>query len=321
MSLKLQPATSAWDEQIVALFTDLDVTIDPRFWERAFSPEAPEGTTSTPLIVVENDELLVGYAAARPLELFVETEFVPAQVLHDFVLRPGDHAKDAGAMLLADFARRADITLCGGAGLEPASVLGRENFHLAGYFGRAVFDPAKATAQKTATLPLQLECPETSLAALPLDHLNDCLRKERRVFRRRSGALLEWLFRGPALGEFELLTAHEHTDLHAYAVLRTTAGRTGSELHVVDAACPSVDAPRLARALASIAAARKLPLYVTLFGESWTAAFSEAGFAPLRPRWPLHWILRDPRQRAMGITLLRREAWFLTAADADLDHW
>src|SRR5690606_12851494 len=136
-----------------------------------------------------------------------------------------------------------------------------------GFFGRAVLDPAKAQPKTGGQPALALEPPAEGLAGSSLAALNEALRTERRVFRRRTGPMLEWLFRGPAAEEFEVLVARERTELDAYVVLRTVPGRAGFEIHVVDAACPSVEVPRLARSLAALASQRHLPLYITLFGE------------------------------------------------------
>lgn len=322
MGLQVRAATSAEEPRIVELFTELQVTIDSRFWERAFSPTAPEGSVSRAAVVVDDAGELFAYGAARPIELYVEGEYTKSQVLHDVVVRPGLLETEAAGLLTTDLMRRADVTVCAGASLELTRLIERLNFLRAGFFGRAVYDPhARHERKDSGVLPFQLAAPAGSLAGLALEGLNGAFSAERKIFRRRSGAQLEWLFRGPAASEFEILVVQDRSEMDAYAALRKAPGRAGEELLVVDAACPSVDVPRLASALVGLSRLRGQPLFISLFGDSWAEALVEAGFVAQRPRWPLHWILRDPRHRATGTTLLRREAWFLTAADGEVDRW
>jgi hypothetical protein len=322
MSLHVEPATSKHDGAIVELFTDLELTIDPRFWERAFSRQAPEGTASRAFVVVDDSEegSVRAFAAVRPIELFVEGEFTKAQVLHDLAVRPGLLEAETAGLLLKEVVRRAEVTLCAGAGVEPTRVLERERFQCVGFFGRAVWT-ADSGGRRSPLPPMQLEPAGHSLAGLSFEELNGSLATERLVFRRRTGEQLAWMFQGPTAEEFEVLLGRERTALDAYVVLRRVPGLRGEELQLVDAACPSVEVPRLACGLAELARSRGLPLHVSLFGTSWGGALAEAGFQMLRPRWPLYWMLRDPRHRAMGLTLLRRDAWYFTASDGEIDRW
>lgn len=319
MAFRIQPATDEFEPGVEELFTRARVTIDPAYWERAFSPQGPAGHASQPLVAVDHEEHVMGFAASRPVELFIEGEYVAARVLHDFVVLAGHLERDVAGLLIRDAGQGAEVTLAAGAGVELTRVLGQASFQHAGFFERYRFDPSgKGPRHKLSAAPMPLE-PATQFPDEAAS-LGEMLATERRLFRRRTPEGLNWQFRGPAR-DYEVFLSRERGPCSAYAVLRRVEGRVLPELQLVDAACPSVDVKRLAAALAQLSLARGLPLYVSLIAQDWEAPLLEIGFEKLRPRWPLFWTLRDPRQRAMGGALLRQSAWFFTPADGEIDHW
>lgn len=317
MGLQVIPATDEHDQAVTALFSELQVAIEPAYWERAFSPENPAGA-SRPFVCVDDDENLHAFAAARPIELHIEGEFVESQAVHDFVVSPGMLMHEAATALVREIERLMPLTIFAGAGVEALPMLERMNYQKAGFYTRARYAPGQGKRSPSPVLPFQLEL----LEKFPEDlgPLNTDTAGAGHVFRRRTGDGLNWMFKGPA-NVFEVFGVSEHTPLDAYIVLRHVPGREEMELHVADAFCRPPDISRLAAALAAVAEDRMMPLYVSLFGEAWARPLTDAGFESLRPRWPLHWILRDPRHRGMGIRLMQREAWLFTPADGEIDHW
>ena len=319
MAILVEPATLEHDAGVTRLFNELSVAIDPPYWDRAFSPENPNGDASIPLVAVDETGSVIGFAAARPIQLHIEGQDVAAQVLHDFVVQPGAGESDISGRLMQEAMSLVDLTLVAGAGLELARVLDREHLQRAAMFARWVYDPQTAKPdRRDAAPPLPLEI----ISAIPSAPaaFEEELESDRRVFRRRSVERLNWQFFGPAR-EFEVFALTEETSFDGYVAIREVDGRAGREMQVVDWACPHALAPRLAKSLARLSEKRKMPLYISLVADELDGLLVGAGFVRLRARWPLFWILRDPRQRAMGTILLRSPAWFFSPSDGEIDHW
>lgn len=320
MAFKIRPATSDDDPGVSKLFYDAQVAVVPEYWERAFSPENPPESASQPLVAIDHEDEVLGFLAARPAQLHVESEFIPVRVLHDFLAAPGEVQRDVAGILLKDAIRLGDVALVAGSGPELSKLLNQVGLQRVGFFARLRFNPkSKAPDRTAATTPVM---PLTEAAHFPpeTDEVTQWLGAERKVFIRRNAERLNWLFRGPA-SDTKIMLCQERTPCDAYAVLRRADGRFGDELHVVDCACPTVDVRRFAAALAQLARHEGAAIYLSVLGSGWESQFVATGWEALRPRWPLYWILRDPRQRATGGALLREEAWFFTAADGEIDQW
>lgn len=313
MAILIQPATSSHDDAVRALFAEAQVPIDPQAWARAYDPAAPGDGPDQPFVAVDQAGGVVGFFAIQPATLDVMGDPVRAGLVHDFVVSAHAADGDAPALMLRDAIGRSDLTLACGAGLRFTRALAALSFLCAGHFLRVAAMPDDPPGEgdpfalrPVPEFPADMAWADAAMAA------------ERRIFRPRAADRLRWLFRGHVPG-FELLEAHSDAATQGYAVVRRAEGRRGDELHVVDFACRGVDMGRMAAGLAKLARERDVPVFASVFGDGWRGPFERAGFRVLRPRWPLHWILADPRLRVLGNSLLRRDAWHFTAADGAID--
>lgn len=263
MPLEVFPATNEHERAVTALFSDVQVTIDGAFWERAFGAEAPKSIRSRPFAVVDEEGVAAAFGAVRPAALHAAEEEWEAQVLHDFVVAPGPTERDAAALLLRELVRMAPLTLSAGAGLEGSRLLDQNHFQLVGHFDRLVFDPEKDSVPRSEGGAAKLQ----PIGSLPenVEACNEAMAAEQRIFRPRRVAELHWLFGGPA-GGFELYLADGRGEAPGYAVLRVVAGREGKELIFVDGWCAQVDARRYGVALATLARERHMSLHVSVLG-------------------------------------------------------
>lgn len=314
MAIVIEPATSSHDDAVRALFDEAQVPIHPEFWARAYDPAASADGPCRPFVATDTAGGIAGFFAIEPATLDVMGDRASIALVRDFVVAK-EAPDDVPAMMLNDAMAGNDLTVVCGAGPRLAKLLALRSFLCAGHYLRAVAmpdDPASAVE------PLALRTnPDVPT---PLSAIDDAMAKERRIFRPRDERRLAGLFRGHAR-DFEFLEARDAESLLAYAVLRRVPGRTGDELHVVDFACRLIDAPRLAAALAQVARDRDTPVFASIFGDAWGEPLELGGFRHLKPRWPIHWILANPRLRVLGNSLLRRDAWHFTASDGAIDMW
>lgn len=321
MTIVIQPATEENDAGVTALFRQMGVPVHEAYWQRAYSDDFPDGGASKPFVALNDEGLVLGFAAARPFDLFVESEFVPAQVLHDFLVNPLIQAKETARLLLERVHEGATLTLAAGTGVEASKVLEANRYQLGAFMSRFRLDPETAPPAADASIPRLELAPVERLDEAFAETIVGTLAGERRVFRYRSAENLHWLFRGPEK-EYEVLRAEENDGKErAYAVLRHVEGRSGPETHLVDAGCGVKLIRRLAAALARYARHRERRLFVSLLADNWRQPLADEGFTPLPARWPIYWFLSDPQRRAIANAMLRREAWFFTPADGDLDQW
>jgi len=321
MSILIEPASGRHDASVTALFNELRIRIHPDFWRRNYDTACPVGLRSRPFVAVDGEGNVVGFASVRTAVIQAAREEMRAQVLHEFVVAAGSLERDVAAALLADLRPLAEVTLCAGASIEASRLLDQNNFALVGHYARMAFDPESEQKKKKARAdggvkPLALD----RIDSFPGEvlKLNDALKREERIFRRRTPEELDWLFFGPAKG-FEV---YVNSESGAYVVLRREKGRADrEELLVADACCAMIEVPRLAFALADIARRESAPVYLSMMGREWTEGFKSAGFVGLRPRWPLYYQSADARLRTIGNILLRSEKWSFSAADGEVDRW
>ncbi len=312
-------ATSDDDENVVALFYDVEVLIESAYWLRSFSPEQPEDYISTPYLAKDSEGQLVAFAISRPRMLLAGNDAISAQVIHHLVFHPTRIFQEGQHEFLQFLLRLKDISFIAGAGLELTRILDRERFLRAGTMNRYFFEagttPPKAPEPILLTkgLPAQEE----------LERLIQIPGLEKRFHFERSAQWLRWMHEGPAATSREVLCGYNEAskELIFMAASRTVQGAYRNEMQIVDALCPQSMVNHFAQSLAEKAASRKMDLYLSFFGSPWDEYLLNAGFQNLRPRWPMFWMIRDPKQRSLMNVLLRLDQWHFFPTDGEIDHF
>ncbi len=318
MAITVEPASSSYDEQVRDLFTEARIPVLPAYWQRHYSPENPEGP-STPYVALDDVQGVVGFMAVRRMPLNIMGDVVSVGLVHDFVTAAHLAEGDLPRILMDEALKLSDLTVVCGAGPSQSKLLGQLHFLCAGYYHRAAAGPDAEPAESDER-PGGLVLRSVPEIPASVESFNEEMETERRIFRPRTCARLSWAFRGPATG-YEVLVPTQESEQSAYAILKQVEGRAEEELVVVDFACRALDMRHFARALAKLAVERDRTVHLPVFGERWKRPLAEAGFEFLKPRWPVYWMLADPKLRVLGNSLLRKDAWFFTAADGELDMW
>jgi hypothetical protein len=299
------------DSAVEALFARLRHPLRADHFERAWSDRCPTGIASSPLAVLDA-ATAHAFAALRPAQVRGAGAQMAATVLHEITAA----SPEAAAALLAEAATRAPLTLCAGVGPEGAAALEAAGFRPVGYFQRWAIGRDRTWPEPPA-MALGFE-PAYELPEWP-DGFDADPVWDRGVRRLRSRAERQWLLRGATPG-IEIYSALVDSEPRAYAALREQPGPDGPELVLVDGWAPAAEGDAFAAGLAHLARDRRRPLIASLLAEGWAPAFAAAGFELLAPRWLLHIRLRED-DVILAAALLRRETWFLTALDAELDGW
>lgn len=318
MALTIKPATSKDDEEVVSLFYDVEVPIESAYWTRSFSPQQPAAFVSTPYLAKDEENRVVAFVIARPRMLQMGNETISVQVLHNLIFHPTLIFQEGQHEFLQHLLSLKELTFVAGAGLELSRILDRERFLRAGNMSRYSYQTGSRPPQMMQQIELRKGLPSPA----ELEKLLQVPGQERRFYFERNEEWLRWMHEGPAASSREVLCGYdeEESRLLFLAASRTTPGLNGPEMQIIDALCPLNQVRTMGQALATKAHSRKMGLYISFFGTAWEGPLEAAGFQALRPRWPLLWMIRDPKQRSLINVLLRLDQWHFFPMDGEIDH-
>lgn len=312
-SSAIRPVAEDDDAAVESFHRRIGFPLRADYWARAWGEGCPPACASTPWALFGPSGEVRAFAAARPCRWSVGGEPRDAFVLHDAAAA----SQGDGAALLRRFAGCGRIVLLGGLGPQGIAAAEEAGFYAVGYFGRWRLRPREAAAVVPAAPPLQFER-SVRLPALPEDDPADHA-LARSVHRLRPSEERRWLLeRSPAGAEIHIALADDQSI--ACAALRERQSPKGPELHLVDFHALPSDGDAFVAGLAALCAARARPLYASMMGDHWASAFATHGFTLESPRWLL--LAAAPADDSLTVaSLLRRESWFASPLDLELDGW
>lgn len=317
MSLTIKPATSEDDGDVISLFESVEIPIEAPYWMRSFSPDQPEEYISTPYLARDLDDRVVAFAVSRPRLLVAGKELIQTQILSDLIFHPTQIFSEGHHEFLQFLLQKKELTFVAGAGLELTRILDRERFLRAGTMSRFRFSADAKAPQMADEVDLRPGFPTEA----QLQAMLQLPEKEGKFHFSRSADWMRWMHEGPAASSREVICGFSPiTGLLFIVASRSVKGAQREEMHVVDALCPQANVLTMIQALAQKAVKRKMDLYWSFFGSTWGPLFEPAGYERLRPRWPVLWMIRDPKQRSLMNLLLRLEQWHFLPVDGEIDH-
>ncbi|MDX1971595.1 MAG: hypothetical protein SFY68_03585 [Candidatus Sumerlaeia bacterium] len=317
MPLEIRPATHQDDAAVVELFQTVEVPISARYWQRSFDPDQPAEWKSTPFVAMDHHGKAVAFCIARPRTLLFNHEQLPAQILHELVFHPMDIFPEGQREFLQEVVQRSEFTVVAGAGLELTRILDRERFLRAGAMERWRVPADMKTLKNKNTPELTTGIPDSGELT---DLIHRALVEENRFHFRRDPESFLWMHGWPGSESREVIQGRRNGVLEFVVVSRTARGTKGDEMHLVDGIVPEQIIEEMMQALMEKSTRRGMPLYLSFFGGSMGSTLGDMGVEQLRPRWPIYWMIRDPKQRSLMNILLRKEHWHFFPADGEIDH-